>query len=128
MSRRWFFWGAVLGALGVALGAFGAHGLRAWLPLQKMTIFETAVRYHMFHALAMLAVAAAEAQFPARAARLNTAGGLFAAGIVLFSGSLYLWALTDVSLFPFITPVGGLALVAGWLAAAAAFWGRDHTP
>jgi uncharacterized membrane protein YgdD (TMEM256/DUF423 family) len=102
--------GALLGAAGVALGAFGAHGLRARLDARALEVWETAVRYHLVHAVALLALALSP-----HAASLRTAGWLFAAGIALFSGSLYALALGGPRLLGPVTPLGGLALVAGWL-------------
>ena len=101
---------ALLGAAGVALGAFGAHGLRARLDARALEVWETAVRYHLVHAVALLALALSP-----YAAQLRTAGWLFAAGIALFSGSLYALALGGPRLLGPVTPLGGLALIAGWL-------------
>jgi uncharacterized membrane protein YgdD (TMEM256/DUF423 family) len=100
----------LLGAAGVALGAFGAHGLRARLDARALEVWETAVRYHLVHAVALLALALSP-----HAAQLRTAGWLFAAGIALFSGSLYALALGGPRLLGPVTPLGGLALIAGWL-------------
>ena len=109
------------GALGVALGAFGAHALKVWLPLQQMTIYETAVRYHLLHTLALLGVAALGAAVPARARALNWVARGFLLGIVLFSGSLYALALTGLSWFGAITPLGGAAWIAAWAGLAWSF-------
>jgi uncharacterized membrane protein YgdD (TMEM256/DUF423 family) len=104
--------GAINGGIAVAAGAFGAHGLKERISQHSMEIFETAVRYQMFHALAMI-LCAVIATSGAR-----TAGYLFLAGIVVFSGSLYLLALTETKWLGAITPVGGLAFLAGWAALA----------
>jgi uncharacterized membrane protein YgdD (TMEM256/DUF423 family) len=104
----------VSGAVAVLLGAFGAHILRPILPLQSMTIFETAVRYQSVHTLALLATALAIHQFPERSRALDRAGFLFAAGIVLFSGSLYGVALTDLRWAGAIAPLGGICWVVAW--------------
>ena len=115
MVRLFVILGAVFGLLGVALGAFGAHGLKAALErtgLEKP--FDTGVRYHMYHALATLAAALIASRWPGGAA--HSAGFLFAAGIVLFSGSLYVYALGGPKWLVHVTPVGGLALMAGWVA------------
>src|SRR6476661_7029893 len=106
--------------VGVALGAFGAHGLRGRLSPEMLAIFETGVRYHMYHALALVATAAVMTRLDGRAATL--AGWCFTAGIFIFSGSLYALALTGVTILGAITPIGGLAFLAGWacLAIAAA--------
>jgi len=100
--------GAINGGLAVAAGAFAAHGLRDRLEARSLEIFETAARYQMYHALAMI-LAAVIATSGAK-----TAGWIFQAGIIVFSGSLYALALTDVKLLGAITPLGGLAFLAGW--------------
>lgn len=109
--------GALAMAFGVALGAFGAHGLRARLAPDLLAIYETGVRYHLVHALALFVAAWLAGEDQTRSARL--AGALFAIGILLFSGSLYLLALTGVRTLGAITPVGGLAWIAGWVLIAA---------
>ena len=111
-ARTLLLLAAALGAAGVALGAFGAHGLRARLDARALEIWETAVRYHLIHAVALLALALSP-----HAAQLRSAGWLFAAGIAAFSGSLYLLALGigPRALLGPVTPLGGLAFVAGWL-------------
>jgi uncharacterized membrane protein YgdD (TMEM256/DUF423 family) len=111
-ERLWFALGAIFAGLGVAAGAFGAHALRRLVPLDQLAVFETAVRYQIVHALALLAVAWACTRWPDR--RIGVAGGLFVAGIVLFSGSLYLLVLTGVTRLGLLTPFGGLAFLAGW--------------
>jgi len=112
MDRTFLFVGALAGFVGVALGAFGAHGLRNRLSPEMLAVFETGVRYQMFHALAILSTAIALARIDGWAVR--AAGWSFAAGIVLFSGSLYLLALTGVRSLGAVTPLGGLAFLAGW--------------
>lgn len=112
MDRTFLLVGAVAAFLGVAFGAFGAHGLRARLSPEMLAVFETGVRYQMYHALAILLVAVAMARFDGWLIR--AAGWLFTAGIVLFSGSLYALALTGVTILGAITPIGGLAFLAGW--------------
>lgn len=100
---------AVLCFLAVALGAFGAHALKTILAGHAMTdVWKTAVLYHFLHALALLVLAL----FPVMS---RTAAGLFVVGIVIFSGSLYLLALTNVRWLGAITPIGGLCFLAGWL-------------
>lgn len=103
----------VAGFLGVALGAFGAHALKARLAPEMLAAFETGVRYQMYHVFALVAVAWAWARWHGRV--FTVAGWLFIAGIVVFSGSLYLLALTGVRALGAITPLGGLAFLAGWL-------------
>jgi uncharacterized membrane protein YgdD (TMEM256/DUF423 family) len=116
--RRWLFLSAALGFLGVLLGAFAAHGLDSRLSPRMLANFETGARYQMYHALAMGLAAFA---VRGRAARLaNAAGFLFLIGILLFSGSLYVLALTGITRLGMITPLGGLSLMAGWVALALA--------
>lgn len=113
MEKTFLVIGAVLGALAVAIGAFGAHGLKAMVTPDLLANFETGARYHMYHALAIVAVALVIARYPA-ATLAPTAGWLFLAGIVIFSGSLYLMALTGMRWLGAITPIGGVALIGGW--------------
>lgn len=108
--------GAAFGFLGVAAGAFGAHALRARLSPEDLATFETAARYQMYHALALLAAAWATTRWPGGAATLS--GWLFITGTVVFSGSLYVLVLTGPRWMGAITPLGGLALLGGWLALA----------
>ena len=112
MERFFFAAGAVAGLIGVGLGAFGAHALRERLTPDLLAIFETGVRYHFYHALALLAAAYAAERWPEGNAGL--AGWLFIAGIVLFSGSLYVLALTGIRWLGAITALGGVAFIAGW--------------
>jgi uncharacterized membrane protein YgdD (TMEM256/DUF423 family) len=113
MDRTFLLLGAVLGFTGVAIGAFGAHGLRGRLTPDMLAVFETGVRYQMYHVFALLVVAAAIGHLGA-ARLLSMAGWLFFAGILLFSGSLYALALTGTTVLGAITPIGGLAFLAGW--------------
>lgn len=101
-----------MGLLGVALGAFAAHGLRSRLPVDLLEIFETGVRYQMYHALALLAVGWAASRWPH--ASTHAAGWAFIVGIVVFSGSLYVLSLTGMRWFGAITPIGGVAFLVGW--------------
>jgi uncharacterized membrane protein YgdD (TMEM256/DUF423 family) len=112
--------GAVLGALGVAAGAFGAHGLKARVGPEMLEVFETGVRYHLIHALALLAVAWASTRWSSAAIR--AAGWLFVAGILVFSGSLYLLTLSGIRALGAITPIGGAAFILGWLLLAWGTW------
>lgn len=118
MRRLFLSAGAAFGFLGVALGAFGAHALKGALSQEMLAIWHTAVEYQFWHALALLGVGALTQDRTDRA--LNIAGGAFIAGIVIFSGSLYALALTDIRALGAITPIGGLALLAGWAALASA--------
>ena len=113
MDRLFFSLGAWSALLSVGAGAFGAHALRSRLSPEYLTVFETAARYQMYHALALLAVAWAVGRWPAGMAQW--AGWLFVAGTVLFSGSLYALALTGVRWLGAVTPLGGVAFLAGWL-------------
>ncbi len=120
MDRVFFGVGAVLGAVGVGAGAFGAHALRTRLAPEMLAVFETGVRYHLMHALALLAVGWAAARWPGPA--VTAAGWLFVAGILTFSGSLYALALTGVRTLGLVTPVGGVAFILGWIALIWAAW------
>jgi len=120
MDRLFFAVGSIAALLAVGLGAFAAHALKSRLDAATLAIFETGVRYHVYHALALLAVAWAAARWPGSA--VNLSGWLFVAGIVLFSGSLYALSLTGVRWLGAITPLGGLAFLAGWLCLAWAAW------
>ena len=118
MERLFVTLGAASGFVAVAAGAFGAHALRARLTPDLLAVFETAARYQMYHALALLAVAWVAARWPG--ALPQWAGWLFAAGTVLFSGSLYALALSGVRWLGAITPLGGAAFLAGWICLALA--------
>ncbi len=116
----WLRIGAVLGFLAVAIGAFGAHGLKAHLEkLHTAATFETAVQYHFYHALALLAVGLGAGPYKASTAG-QVAGWAFVVGVVLFSGSLYVLSVKGNNKHGMITPFGGLAFLAGWLALAVA--------
>jgi len=112
MDRAFLLTGALSGFIAVAVGAFGAHGLRNRLSPEMLAVFETGVRYHLFHTFAVLFVAVAAARFDGWLVR--GAGWSFTAGIVLFSGSLYALALTGVTTLGAVTPIGGLAFLVGW--------------
>ena len=112
--------GGLSAALSVALGAFGAHGLKSRLDPELLAVFEVCVRYHMYHALALLAVAWAWTRW--RGSLVTAGGWLFVAGIVIFSGSLYVLSLTGVRWLGAITPIGGVAFLAGWACLAWAAW------
>lgn len=118
MDRVFFTLGAVSGLLGVAAGAFGAHALRERLAPDLLAVFETGARYQMYHALALLAVGWATTRWPGPLPLW--AGWLFAAGTLIFSGSLYVLALTGLRWLGAVTPAGGLCFLAGWLCLALA--------
>ncbi|MGC4084565.1 MAG: DUF423 domain-containing protein [Vicinamibacterales bacterium] len=116
MERTFVFIGALMGFIGVGLGAFAAHGLKGRLSPDMLAIFETGVRYQMYHALALLALGAMMTRAEGRA--MVVAGCSFTAGILIFSGSLYALALTGVTILGAITPIGGVAFLVGWIALA----------
>jgi len=119
-GRRIVAAGAILAMLAVALGAFAAHGLKAVFDAYRLGIFETAVKYQMYHALALLAVGALASR-PGYSRRLLQGAALaFGLGIALFSGSLYALALTGSGWLGALTPLGGLAFICGWIALAVA--------
>jgi uncharacterized membrane protein YgdD (TMEM256/DUF423 family) len=118
MSDRFFALGALSAALAVLLGAFGAHALKGRLTPEQLATFETGVRYHLVHALGLMAAAWAVARYGGDAARWG--GWLLLTGTVLFSGSLYLLALTGVRWLGFLTPFGGVAFIVGWVLLAMA--------
>ncbi len=112
MDRLFFALGSASALVAVATGAFGAHGLRARLSPDLLAVFETAARYQMYHALALLAVGWAVTRWPGPWP--VRAGWLFAVGTLLFSGSLYALALSGMRWLGAVTPLGGLAFLAGW--------------
>lgn len=119
MHKGFLRWAAILGALAVALGAFGAHGLKKYVPIDTISTFETGVRYQFYHVFALLIVAILYERLPERL--LQFAGSCFLTGILLFSGSLYLLTLfkatetVGLEKFGIITPIGGLFFIAGWV-------------
>lgn len=119
-AQVFLFLGAVNGALVVAAGAFGAHALKAQLTAEQSGWLQTAVQYHMFHAIGLLAVGVAAALRPG-SAWLPWAGALMTAGIVLFSGSLYALALGGSRAWGAAAPFGGTALLVSWVLFALAF-------
>lgn len=120
MENRWLAVGAIFAGLGVAAGAFGAHALGDRLPPDLLEVFQTGVRYHLVHALALLVVGLAVDLRPHRL--WDVAGWLFSAGILIFGGSLYALALSGVRWLGAITPIGGLAFLGGWLCLLVAAW------
>jgi uncharacterized membrane protein YgdD (TMEM256/DUF423 family) len=113
MDRTFLLIGSIFGFLGVAFGAFGAHALKSRLSTEMLAVFETGVRYQMYHAFAVLIVAAAIGHL-GDARLLGIAGWFFVAGVLLFSGSLYALALTGTGILGIITPIGGLLFLIGW--------------
>lgn len=115
-GNHWIAVGAVSGLLAVAAGAFGAHGLKEKLSPEMLAIFETAARYQMYHAFALLVVGLVEGKTSPGA--LRVAGWSFLLGTVLFSGSLYVLAMTGLKWLGAVTPLGGLGFMIGWAALA----------
>ena len=122
-ARLFLLAGSLLGGLGVVLGAFGAHGLKKILDTHLLGVYETAVLYQFLHAFALLFAGLWTRQTGA-SRPLNLAGGLWLAGVLLFSGSLYLYVMTGVHMLALITPFGGMLLTLGWIAAGWAAWQR----
>ena len=120
MDKIFFIIGALSGGLSVALGAFGAHGLRERLTPQLLETFETGVRYEIYHAFAILVVAFALTRWQSNL--LPLAGWAFVIGTILFSGSLYILALTGIRWLGAITPLDGVAFIAGWILLAVGVW------
>ncbi len=118
-GANWIRIGAILGGLAVAAGAFGAHGLKERLDARSLEVFETAAKYQMVHALALIAVGLLATSNRSGAA-LTVAGWSFLLGILIFSGTLYGLAISGLKWLGAITPIGGLALIAGWVALAIA--------
>ena len=116
MERMFFVVGALSAFLGVAAGAFGAHGLKSHLSDEMLSVFEVGVRYQMYHAFALMAAAWAQTKWPS--VLVTTGGWLFVVGTILFSGSLYLLSVTGMRWLGMITPLGGLAFLAGWVCLA----------
>lgn len=121
MERLFFVLGALLSGLAVAIGAFGAHALRGQIAQNLLDNYETGVKYHFYHALGLFAVALLISRWPNSNLPV-IAGWLFVAGVVLFSGSLYLLALTGNRWLGAITPFGGVAFIVGWLCLAWVAW------
>jgi uncharacterized membrane protein YgdD (TMEM256/DUF423 family) len=121
MDQTFFTTGAVFALLAVAAGAFGAHALGPRMTPQHLATYETAARYQMYHALALIAVSFAMSQWPS-AALLTWSGRLFIAGIIIFCATLYVIALGGPRWLGAITPIGGLCFMAGWATAAYAVW------
>jgi len=112
-SKTFLVIGAMSGFIAVALGAFGAHALKQRLSPDLLSIFEVGVRYQMYHVFALLAVAHFMTIYPN--SYMSFAGWMFTAGTIIFSGSLYILALTAVKAWGAVTPIGGLLLLAGWI-------------
>ena len=112
MSRLFFAFGSGFALIAVVTGAFAAHALKTRLSPDMFQIFEVAVRYQMYHALGLIAVAWAASQWSSQL--ITASGWLFVAGIIIFSGSLYILSLTGIRWLGAITPIGGVAFIIGW--------------
>ena len=121
MAKTFIILGSINMFLTVALGAFGAHGLKGRLSADLMAVYQTAVQYHGMHALGLLLIGII-AHWLGQSALINWAGWLLLTGIVLFSGSLYTMSFTGILMLGAITPFGGVAFLAGWLLLALAAW------
>jgi uncharacterized membrane protein YgdD (TMEM256/DUF423 family) len=121
MAKLFITLASLSGMLAVTFGAFGAHALRSRLDEHALSVFQTAVQYHFYHSLALLAVGVIALSQP-QTALLRSSGYLFVVGIVVFSGSLYLLSMSGLRWLGAITPLGGLAFIAGWGCLAAASW------
>ncbi len=117
MEKTFFLLASLFGGLAVALGAFGSHGLSGRLSADLLNTYEIAVRYQFYHALALFGVVVALGRWP-QAGLATWAGWLFVAGVLIFSGSLYLLVFTGARWLGAITPIGGVAMIAGWVCLA----------
>jgi len=122
MVKIFFLIGSILGGIAVAAGAFGAHGLKKIVSPEMLDTWDKAVGYQMYHALALVAIAWALTQWPAQTKLIGWGGWLFLIGVVLFSGSLYLLVLSGSKWLGAITPLGGVAFVAGWICLVYSVW------
>ncbi len=120
MSKLILMTASILLALAVSFGAFGAHALKESLTSDLMQVYKTGVEYHFYHALGLLLIGILSLTYPS--GWLNWAALLLTAGILLFSGSLYIMTLTGIKWFGVITPVGGLGFIAGWIFLFIAVW------
>lgn len=121
MTNTFFSFGAILAAISVSLGAFAAHAATKFMTEGQLGWMEKAARYNMYHALALFAVAWALTRWTSQTGLLNVAGWSFVVGVALFSGSLYIMSFTPLRL-GYVTPLGGVAFVLGWILLAVAAW------
>lgn len=121
MQKLFLTLGSIAMALAVSLGAFGAHGLKNKLTEDLLTIFETGVQYHFYHALGLLLIGVVAHWLPDSSA-LRWSGWLMVAGILIFSGSLYLLSITGIKWLGAITPIGGVCFIVSWILLAIAAW------
>ena len=122
MVRTFFLIGSVLAGIAVAAGAFGAHGLKNFVSPEGLDTWNTAVRYQVYHAFALIGVAFTINTWPAQTKLFNTAGWLFLMGVILFSGSLYTLVLSGIKQLGAITPIRGIMFVIGWLFLIIGVW------
>lgn len=120
MSKQILMTASILLAVAVAIGAFGAHGLKAHLSNEMLQTYKTGVEYHFYHALGLLLIGVLSISYPS--GLLNWSAILLAIGIVLFSGSLYVLAISGIKWIGAITPLGGLSFIAGWIFLLVAVW------
>lgn len=125
MERRLVGWGAVLAMLSVGIGAFGSHILKPIISEDYLKVYETGVQYHMAHALALVLIGLAAGQW-GDSPRLRWAGRLLGAGILLFSGSLYVLSTSGIKILGAITPLGGVCFLAGWICFALEAFARKR--
>lgn len=121
MQKLFLIVGSIAMALAVALGAFGAHGLKEMLSEDMLDIFETGVRYHFYHAIGLLIIGIIAHWLP-DSSMLQWSGWLMVAGIVIFSGSLYILSISGIRWLGAVTPIGGLCFIVGWILLAIALW------
>ena len=107
--------GSLFGLLAVIIGAFGAHGLEGSISAHALARYHTGVEYQFYHVAALLCLGTLSLKYDTTPRLLKVSGVAFVAGIILFSGSLYLYALTGITKFGMVTPIGGLAFIAGWI-------------
>ncbi|MBK6283380.1 MAG: DUF423 domain-containing protein [Draconibacterium sp.] len=120
MSKLILMTASILLALAVAIGAFGAHGLKSHISVEMMQIYKTGVEYHFYHALGLLFIGVLSVSYPS--GLLNWSAIMLAVGIILFSGSLYVLAITGINWLGVITPFGGLCFIAGWVLLFITVW------
>jgi len=125
-AKNCIFWGALVGSLGVAAGALGAHALQTRLSVEQLQTYEIGVRYQLVHALALVLVGVLSLSYPSTAAQV--AGWAYLVGTALFSGCLYSWVFTHFKPLVHLVPVGGVSLIIGWLALAIAGWAITGRP
>ncbi|NGP89245.1 DUF423 domain-containing protein [Fodinibius halophilus] len=121
MGKIFLTLGSIAMALAVALGAFGAHGLKSKLTQEMLEIFETGVQYHFYHALGLLAVGIIAKYLP-NSSLLSWSGWLMLAGILIFSGSLYILSISGIRWLGAITPIGGICFITAWILLALTVW------